>query len=66
MSKFLTLGKSDFIKGLVIAVLTGVGTALTVPDFTLKSIAIASLVGMLSYLTKNLFTNSKDEILKPE
>ena len=65
-SKIFKLGKSDFLKGLVIAVLTGVGTALTVPNPTLKSVGIASLVGLISYLTKNLFTNSKDEILKPE
>ena len=64
--KFLTLNRKDFLKGLVIAVLTGVGTALTVPNPTLKSVGIASLVGLISYLAKNLFTNSKDEILKPE
>ena len=65
-AKFLTLNVRDFLKGLIIAILTGVGTALTVPDPTFKSIGIASLVGLISYLTKNLFTNSKDEILTPE
>jgi len=65
-SKLFTLQVKDFIKGLIIAVLTGIGTALTVPDPTLKSVGIASLVGLISYLTKNLFTNSKDEILTPE
>jgi len=66
MSKYLTLSVKDFLKGLVIAVLTGIGTALTTPEPTLKSIGIAALVGMVSYLAKNLFTNSKDKFLKPE
>jgi len=65
-SKLFTLQVNDFINGLIIAVLTGIGTALIVPDPTLKSVGIASLVGLISYLTKNLFTNSKDEILTPE
>lgn len=66
MSKFLRLGKSDFLKGLVIVVLTGIGTTLTIPEPTLKSVGIAALVGFISYLTKNLFTNNKNEILKPD
>ena len=64
--KLFKLGARDFLKGMVIAILTGIGTALTIPDPTLKSVGIASLVGLISYLTKNLFTNSKDEILKSE
>jgi len=64
--KLFKLGTRDFLKGMVIAILTGIGTALTIPEPTLKSVGIASLVGLISYLTKNLFTNSKDEILKSE
>ena len=63
-SKFLRLGAKDFIKGSVIAILTAIGTALTIDEPTLKKVGIAALVGFISYMTKNLFTNSNDQLLK--
>jgi len=73
MSKFLKLGKSDFVKGLIV---TALGAALgvitpAVTAGTLLNIAVlqgagqAGLVAGLAYLTKNLFTNSQGDI-KPE
>ena len=65
-SKFLKLGVNDFIKGAVIAILTAIGTVLTIDEVTIKKVALAALVGFISYLTKNLFTNSQDKILKTD
>jgi hypothetical protein len=73
-SKFLTLGIWDFLKGLVLAILTSVITFLAdilqagiVIDTALfKRIGIAAVIALLSYLVKNFFTNSKDQILTPE
>lgn len=73
-AKFLTLDRRDFFKGLIIAVLTAIGTFLanelqagsTIDLALLKRIGISALIAFIAYLTKNLFTNSKDEILTPE
>lgn len=72
ISKFLTLNQKDFIKGLLLSVLTAVVTivynsvqagSLT---FDWKSIGVTALTTALSYLLKNLLTNSQGEILKSE
>lgn len=70
-SKFFNFNVLDFIKGLVVAVLTAVlsgvydilsaGGAVTV-----KSILLPAALSLISYLLKNLFTNSQDKILTPE
>ena len=73
-SRFFNLNTKDFIKGLIVAILTGVLTFLNnalisyhIVDMQLiKQTGIAALIGFLSYIIKNLFTNSKDEILKKE
>jgi len=69
-SKFFSLTLKDFLKGSVVAIITGVLTAVSGiinPDeLNLKRIGMAAIISFLAYLTKNLFTNSKDEILKPE
>jgi uncharacterized membrane protein len=73
-AKFLTLEKRDFIKGLFLAVLTAIGTFLanelqagsTIDLALLKRIGIAALIAFIAYLTKNLLSNSKDEILTAE
>ena len=71
-SSLFTLGTKDFIKGLILAVLTAVITVLynTVQAGTLvidwKSVSIAALSAALAYFTKNLLTNSQDQFLKKE
>ena len=74
-SKFLNLGKNDFIKGLLVAIGTAALTALlnivntgilpkTWADF--KTVVIASIAAIITYLLKNLMTNSTGDIGKPE
>jgi len=71
-SSLFTLNKADFVKGLVIAVLTGIITAAytTVQNdslkFDWKAITIAALSAAFAYITKNLLTNSNDEFLKKD
>jgi hypothetical protein len=64
-SRFLKLGLWDFIKGLIVSILSGLANALAQP-FTLKQLGIITLIVFLTYLGKNIVTNSNDEILKPE
>jgi uncharacterized membrane protein YfcA len=73
-SKLFTLKVADFVKGLVVAILTAVGTflstelqvnqVLSVELF--KKVVLAALIACIAYLVKNIFTNSKGELLKPE
>jgi hypothetical protein len=73
-SKLFNLDKNDFIKGLILAVLTAIVTFLT--DFaatgavinldTLKKVGVAAAIALVSYLIKNLFTNSTGQVAKPE
>lgn len=71
-SSFLTLNAKDFIKGLVMAVLTAVITLIYTSvqagnlTFDWKAIGVAALSSALAYITKNLLTNSNDQILKSE
>jgi len=71
-SSIFTLNKADFIKGLIIAVLTAVITLLynTVQTgsltFDWKAISTAAASAALAYIMKNLLTNSSDEFLKKE
>jgi hypothetical protein len=72
MSKFFSLNSSDFIKGLVVAVLSAVITLLysTIQTGTLtidwKQIGIVALTSALAYITKNLVTNSDGTLLQKE
>ena len=74
MSNFLNLNINDLIKGFIVAflstALTGLVTILdngALPTITeLKSAGIVGLTAGLSYLLKNLLTNSKGEIVKGE
>jgi hypothetical protein len=72
MSKFFSLNSSDFIKGLVVAVLSAVITLLysTIQTGTLtidwKQIGIVALTSALAYITKNLVTNSDGTFLQKE
>lgn len=73
-SNFGKLKKSDFWKGLLMAVLSSFTTALVSIFANLSDlkainwtyVLIAGGVGFLAYLQKNLFTNSDGEILKKE
>lgn len=74
MKNFLSLGTKDFIKGFFVAigasVLTGVQTSLesgAMPDaHSGKVMAMAGLGAGITYLLKNLFTNSKGALMKSE
>ena len=72
ISKFLTLNQKDFIKGLLLSVLTAVVTIVYKSveagslTFDWKAIVTTALATALSYLLKNLLTNSQGEILKSE
>lgn len=74
MSEFLKLNGKDLFRGLVVAVLAIITSSLSVIldagalPTTEQLLAIAKVVGTtaVSYLLKNLFTNSSGQILKPE
>ena len=71
-SSFLSLNTKDFIKGLVVAVLTSVITIIYTSlqagslEFNWKLIASTGLSSALAYILKNLVTNSDDEMMKKE
>ena len=74
MSKFLALNTRDLINGTVVAFLTVFLSAVlkvtetgTFPVFAdLKGYAFAGATAAISYLIKNIFTNSTGEILTSE
>jgi hypothetical protein len=70
MSNFFNLNTKDFIKGLIVAVLSalfaGVLELLKAGPFvfdwpTFQPIVMTALAAALAYLSKNLFTNSTGE-----
>ncbi len=71
-SSFLSLNTKDFVKGLVITVLTSVlsiiYSSLQAGSLTIdwKVILTTGLTSAIGYIIKNYLTNSKDEILKKE
>jgi hypothetical protein len=73
-SKFLRLNTRDFIKGLIVAVIctliTGIYELISnggaVNWLTVKPVIIAGVGSAISYLTKNLLTNSKGDFMKTE
>lgn len=73
-SNFLKLDTQDLVKGFVVAFLSAALTGLvaTLDSGALPTIAelkqsgIVGLTAGLSYLLKNLLTNSQDELLKKE
>jgi len=73
-SKFLRLNTRDFIKGLIVVVIctiiTGIyqviANGLTISWLTIKPIVIAAIGSAVSYITKNLLTNSKGVFMKTE
>lgn len=74
-SAFLNLHWKDLLKGFIVAVVGAILTALyTVLEAgqlpanwdEWKPMLIGGLAAGIAYLLKNLFTNSNDELLKPE
>jgi hypothetical protein len=75
-STFLGLNSQDLLKGFIVAVITSVlGTVYqwvsdTPPHFPtveeLKNVGLVALAAGISYLIKNLFSNSAGEPLKTE
>ncbi|MBA4322851.1 MAG: hypothetical protein C0408_08555 [Odoribacter sp.] len=73
-SKFLRLNSRDFIKGLIVVVIctfiTGIYELIAnegvVNWLTIKPVIIAAIGSAVSYLTKNLLTNSKGDFMKSE
>jgi hypothetical protein len=71
-STLFTLNTSDFIKGLLMAVLSTVITIVyqTVEVgslvFDWKAIGTMALTSALAYIMKNLFTNSQGQLFKKE
>jgi hypothetical protein len=71
-STIFTLNTSDFLKGLIMAVLSSVITVIyqTIEAgslvFDWKAIGTMALTAGLAYIMKNLFTNSTGKFLKKE
>ena len=71
-STFLNLNNKDFIKGLIVAVLSAVITIIynTVQagslTFDWKAIGLTALSSAIAYIMKNLFTNSTGSFLKKD
>jgi len=73
-SKFLRLNARDFIKGLIVVMfctfITGfyqlIANDGVINWITLKPVVIAAIGSGVSYLTKNLLTNSKGEFMRGE
>jgi uncharacterized membrane protein YvlD (DUF360 family) len=73
-AKLFSLSAKDFVKGLFLAVITAIVTFManelqigsSVDVALLKRIGVTAVIAFLSYLGKQLLTNSKDEILTAE
>ncbi len=73
-SKFLRLDTRDFINGLIISVFCAFITGFyqliagggVINWLSMKPVIIAAIGAGVSYLTKNLLTNSKGQFMKRE
>jgi hypothetical protein len=73
-SKFLRLNTRDFIKGIIVTIIctfiTGfyeiIANEGVINWLTIKPVIIAAVGSGISYLTKNLLSNSKGYFLKSE
>jgi hypothetical protein len=73
-SKFLRLNGHDFVKGLIVVIfctfLTGfyqlIANGGVINWMTIKPVVIAAIGSGVSYLTKNLLTNSKGKFMTRE
>ena len=74
LSGLFTLNLSDALNGFIIAFLTaflsavviGLNTGLFPSLVDLKAFAMIGVTAGVSYITKNLFSNSKGELLKKD
>jgi hypothetical protein len=74
MSEFLKLNGKDLFKGMIVAALAVITGSLSVildagalpTGEEWLNIAKVAGTAAVSYLLKNLFTNSSDQVLKPE
>lgn len=72
MSKFLSLNSKDFIKSLILTVLSAVITIIYTSlqagsiDFDWKKIGVTAITTALAYILKNLATNSEGEFMVSE
>jgi hypothetical protein len=67
-SKLFWLEAKDFIKGAIVAVLTGIGTILTTEisgggEHLLRKVGLSALVAFIAYLTKNILTDHNDKFV---
>ena len=71
-SKFLTVGVTDFLHGLFVAVAGAVLTIVTNSiqsgslTFDFKAIGTTALIAGLSYISKKFLSNNQGEILTPD
>jgi hypothetical protein len=73
-SKFLRLNSRDFVHGLIVVIfctlITGfyqlIANGGVINWITIKPVIIAAIGSGVSYLTKNLLTNSKGQFMKSE
>ncbi|HUV01161.1 MAG TPA: hypothetical protein VMW32_09380 [Bacteroidales bacterium] len=73
-SEFMRLNSRDFIRGIILTVIctfiTGlyqvIASGFTINWITLKPVVIAAVGAGISYLTKNLLTNSKGNFMTYE
>jgi len=73
-SKFLRLNSRDYLRGMIVVVIctfiTGIYQVIasggTINLVTLKPVVIAAIGSAVSYLTKNLLTNSDGDFMKSE
>ena len=73
-SEFLHLNARDFLKGMIVVTIctfiTGIYQVVAgggaIDWLTVKPVVIAAVGSAVSYLTKNLLTNSKDDFMKSE
>ena len=73
-SKFLRLDSRDFFKGLIVVIICTFITGLyqiiasggLLNWFSIKPVVIAVVGSAISYLTKNLLTNSRGDFMKTE
>ncbi len=73
-SKFMRLNRRDFIRGLIVTILcaflTGayqvIASGFEINWVTMKPVVIAAIGAGVSYLTKNLLTNSKGSFMTLE
>ncbi len=74
MSGLFKLNWQDFVKGLIVAALSGglgaIYGALTAGEVltatVLKTAGLSAITGGVGYLMKNLATNSQGQVLTPE